>query len=274
MVDYRSVSQLKEYTKCPHAYYLHRIERVTERPAAWLPMGLGVHEAAEEWEKSGRTMSVDDAQAVFRESYATHTNRLAEVMDWDYWFPSGPYRGYDDVSRRSAIGQDQVVKYIDYYTETAPQEVIWITPEGEPAIELGFNIDLDGVPVRGFIDQVVTATYADGFKPDQITIEDGDLRVRDIKTGNKPGDDFQLAVYAIAVNEMHGTEIDEGDYWMGRQGKPTKETYKLGYWTKEKVTEEFHKVDEGIRSGDFPAVPDEDNCKFCPVASACQFAVR
>lgn len=262
MVDYRSVSQLKEYTKCPHAYYLHRIERVTERPAAWLPMGLGVHEAAEEWEKSGREMSVDDAQAVFRESYATHTNRLAEVMDWDYWFPSGPYRGYDDVSRRSSIGQDQVAKYIDYYTETAPQEVIWITPEGEPAIELGFNIDLDGVAVRGFIDQVIS------FDENQQPI------VRDIKTGNKPGDDFQLAVYAVAVNEMHGTDIQIGDYWMGRPGKPTKEKYKLDFWTKEKVTEEFHKVDEGIRSGDFPARPDEDNCKFCSVASACQFAIR
>lgn len=262
MVDYRSVSQLKEYQKCPHAYYLHRIERAWERPAAWLPQGLGVHEAAEEFEKSGRTMSTEEAQEVYRESYAKHTNRLCEdTPNFNYWFASGPYKGEQDIERRFGLGLEQVAKYVDYYTESHPEEVIWITPEGEPAIELGFNIDLDGVQVRGFIDQVIE-------HPAHGT------HVRDIKSGNQPGDDFQLAVYAVAINQMHGTSIDTGDYWMGRQGKPTKEIYKLNFWDREKVSEEFHKVDAGIRAGDFPASPEDSKCRFCPVSASCTFAFQ
>lgn len=259
MVEYRSVSQLKEYQKCPHAYYLHRVERVWERPAAWLPQGLGVHEAAEEFEKSGRTMSTEDAQEVYRESYAKHTGRLCEdTPNFDYWFASGPYKGEQDIERRFGLGLEQVARYVDYYTEDHPEEVIWITPSGEPAIELGFNIDLDGVAVRGFIDQVIDHP-AHG------------AHVRDIKSGNQPGDDFQLAVYAIAMNDMHGADIYTGDYWMGRKGKPTKEIYKLDYWTREKVSEEFHNVDEGIRAGDFPASPEDSKCRFCPVSASCVF---
>lgn len=265
MVEYRSVSQLKEWQRCGHAYYLHRIERVWERPAAWLPQGLGVHEAAEAFEKSGRTMSVEEAQEVFRESYAKHTGRLCEeTPNFDYWFASGPYKGENDVARRFNLGLDQVARYVDYYTDLHPEEVIWITPEGEPAIELGFNMDLDGVQVRGFLDQVIVVPQADG-KPDE-------LRVRDVKTGKKPGDDFQLAVYAVAVNELHGTDIVTGDYWMGQQGKPTKERYNLDYWTRERVAEEFHKVDQGIRAGDFAASPEASKCRFCPVSSACAYS--
>lgn len=259
MVNYRSVSQLKQYEKCPYSYYLARIERVWERPAAWLPQGLAVHEAAEEFEKSGRTMSTDETQDVFRESYAKHTSRLCEeTPNFNYWFSSGPYKGEEDIERRFKLGLEQVARYVDYYTEVHPEEVIWITPEGEPAIELGFDIDLDGVRVKGFIDQVIE-------HPTHGT------HVRDIKSGNQPGDDFQLAVYAIAINQMHGTDIDTGDYWMGRQGKPTKEIYKLHFWNREKVAEEFHKVDEGIRKGDFPAKPDEDKCRFCSVSASCAF---
>lgn len=260
MTDYRSVSQVKEYQRCPYAYYLNRIEKAWQRPAAWLPQGLAVHEAAEEYEKTGRTMPLDKAQEVFRESYAKHTNRLCEATpNFDWWFASGPYRGEEDIGRRFEIGLGQVEQYINYYTDTAPEQVIWITPEGEPAIELGFNIDLDGVPVRGFIDQVIAS-------PDHPS-----PLVRDIKTGNQPGDHFQLSVYAVAVNEMHGTEITAGDYWMGRRGKPTK-TYDLSSWSKEGVTEVFHKVDEGIKAGDFPALPEESKCRFCSVSASCEFA--
>ncbi|MDA3643809.1 PD-(D/E)XK nuclease family protein [Saccharopolyspora indica] len=262
MAEYRSVSQLKEYQKCAYAYYLHRIENAWERPAAWLPQGLAVHEAAEAWERSGRTMSLEQAQDVFKSSYATHTNRLAgDTPNFEYWFSSGPYKGETDAARRLGIGLEQVEKYIRYYMEAAPEQVIWITPSGQPAIELGFDIDLDGVRVKGFIDQVISID------------EHGEPIVRDIKTGNKPGDDFQLAVYAVAMNEMYGTDIKTGDYWMGRQGKPTKENYDLEVWTKEKVSEEFHKVDQSIRAGDFPASPEADKCRFCSVASACGFRI-
>src|SRR5262249_30789572 len=52
-----------------HSYYLARVKKAWQKPAAWLPQGSAVYEAAEAWERSGRTMSVEQAQDVFRESY-------------------------------------------------------------------------------------------------------------------------------------------------------------------------------------------------------------
>ncbi len=206
-------------------------------------------------------MSLEDAQDVFRDSYAESVGEYTGVTpNLDYWFASGRYRGEADLERRYGLGLEQVDRYVGYYNETAPQEVIWITPDGEPAIELEFNVDLDGVQVRGFIDQVVT------------DLESNAVQVRDIKSGNKPGDDFQLATYAVAVNDKYGTEITTGDYWMGRKGKPTK-SYELSDWTKERLTEEFHKVDAGIRSGDFPAFPEDSKCRFCTVSASCTFSM-
>src|SRR5690554_7854983 len=143
-------------------------------------------------------MNLDTMQDVFQESYANHTNRMAEqTPNFDYWFASGPYKGAADVERRFNLGMDQVVKYKEYYEQKAPREVIWITPDGEPAIELRFDLDLAGTKVVGYIDQV-------------IEHRDHGIIVRDSKTGNKPGDDFQLAVYAVAVTAMYDPERSLG----------------------------------------------------------------
>lgn len=257
-VTHRSVSQYQQYTRCPYSYYLTRVAQEWQRPAAWLPQGLAVHEAAEVYEMSGRMMDLDEAQEVFRDSYAKHTNRLAEdTPNFDFWFASGPYRGEQDIERRFGLGLDQVERYLDYYTSTAPDEKIWTTPDGTPAIELPFSIDLDGVEVKGFIDQVIAS-------PDHPF-------PRDIKTGNKPGDDFQLAVYALALLMVYGVEVSVGDYWMGRKGKPTV-PYKLDQWTKESIAAEFKQVDDGIRSESFEPDPEPSKCRFCSVASSCAFS--
>lgn len=228
-----------------------------QRPAAWLAQGSAVHEAAEAHEKSARSLTLNEAQDVFRESYANHINEACEITpNFDAWFASGPYRGEQDIERRYGIGLGQVESYLNWY-EDNPDEVIWIAPDGTPGIELGFDIDLDGVPVRGYIDAVIDC---------------GDVIVRDNKTGNKPGDSFQLATYAIALAETYG--IDRpliGDYWMGRTGKPTK-PYDLTDWPRERVSEAFRELEDNIQAGDYPPLPDASKCRFCDVSWACDYS--
>ncbi|GGM45193.1 hypothetical protein GCM10012275_15320 [Longimycelium tulufanense] len=205
-------------------------------------------------------MSLDEAHEVYRESYTKHTNRLCEETPrWDYWFSSGPYHGEADIERRHRLGLEQVTRYVHYYTVTAPQEVVWTTPAGDPAIELGFEINLDGVPVRGYLDQVTTCPARPTPWP------------RDLKTGNLPGDAFQLAVYAIALLLNYGISVTIGDYWMGRSGKPTL-PYALTEWTVERVTEEFHQMDAAVRAGRFEPKPEPAKCRFCPVQASCAYA--
>lgn len=259
MSKHRSVSQLKLYERCPYAYKLSRMDKVWQRPAAWLAQGSAVHEAAEAYERSGRTLTIQQAQDVFRESYAKHINEACETTpDFSRWFASGPYGGQLDTERRYEIGLGQVEKYLDWY-EAHPDEVIWIAPDGTPGIEIGFDIDLDGVMVRGFIDAVIE--------------QGGDVLVRDNKTGNQPGDDFQLAVYAVALAEQYGIEQPSvGDYWMGRSGKPTK-VYPLNGWTREKVSAKFAELEENITAGKFDPDPEPSKCRFCDVSAACDYAV-
>lgn len=258
-----SVSQLKQYERCPHSYYLSRIEKVWQRPAAWLPQGSAVHEAGEAWEKSGRTMSLEEAQAVYTESYDNHVNTYCDVTpNFDWWFRSGPYGGEADIERRYEIGKGQVAKMFQWY-EKHPDEVVWIAPDGTPGIELGFDIDLDGVLVRGFID-LVMRLYNDVDGTDYVV-------VRDNKTGNNPGDDFQLGVYGIAIAEKYGiVRPAVGDYWMGRTGKPTK-PYDLTDWTREAVRDKFLELQDNVNAGKFDPDPDPDRCRFCDVSYSCEF---
>lgn len=258
LVTHRSVSQVNQYAQCPYAYKLQRIDRVWQRPAAWLSQGTAVHEAAEAYERSGRTMTLEAMQGVFRDSYVKSISELTdESPNFEYWSASGPYKGEVDVERRYGIGLEQCEKYIDWYAKH-PEEKIWITPSGEVGVELGFDIDLDGVRVVGYIDAVVEN-------------KEGDLVVRDNKTGAKPGDDFQLATYAVAIAETYGVpQPTKGDYWMGKTGKPTL-AHDLSGWSKESVAAVYKEMDQAVLSGHFPPDPEPNKCRFCSVNAACDF---
>lgn len=265
--QHRSVSQINQYNRCPMSYKLSRIDKVWQRPAAWLGQGSAVHEAAEYWEKSGRTASLEETQDVFRESYRKHIEEAAETTpNFEYWFASGPYRGEADIERRYGIGLEQVEKYIAWYTNH-PEEVIWIALDGTPGIEVGFDIDLDGVLVRGFIDAVIRYDYSeDNSAEGPATV------VRDNKTGNLPGDDFQLAVYAVALAEQFGIQRPlRGDYWMGKSGKSTY-PYDLTEWTREKVSAEFAKLEANIKAENFEPDPEPSKCRFCSVSTSCSYS--
>ena len=262
----RSVSQLNQYNRCPYSYYLARIRKDWQRPAAWLPQGSAVHEAAEWWERTGRTGSLEDMQAVYAESFRKHVAEYTRITpNFEWWSQSGPYTGKLDIPRRFKIGMEQCAKYIEYYTNH-PREVIWIAPDGQPGIELGFDIELDDARIRGFIDAIIDVP---------LDIPRGEVRstvvVRDNKTGNTPGDDLQLGVYSVAVAEAFGVERPlVGDYWMARPGKPTV-PFDLTKWTRDAVNTAFAELEESIQAARFPALPDTDKCHFCDVSYECEY---
>ena len=288
----RSVSQINQYNRCPYSYYLARIKMVWQRPAAWLPQGTAVHETAEWWERERRLPDVEEMVEYYNKVYDAEVNRYLKITpNPDFWSASGQYRGQRDILRRFAKGQDQVRAYHRYYTETAPREVIWIAPavaddrcsgivEGghvagcacrpaTPGIELGFDFDLDGVRVRGFIDAMIERPLDIPLHtPEGLVTHE--LLVRDNKTGNNPGDDFQLAVYGVAIQDSYGVEPLVGDYWMGRAGKPTA-PFDLTRWPRSRVADSFAELEARIDAGDFPATPDPDKCKFCDVSAACEY---
>lgn len=261
-----SVSQYNSFTRCGYAWYLDRILKHWNRPAAWLPQGSAVHTVAEHIERSklsGTPLDLEQAQDLFREEYAKEVGQYADTTpNFDWWFASGPYRGQQDIERRYLIGLEQVEKFMRW-DEAHPDEVIWIAPDGTPGIEIAFDIELDGIRVRGFIDAVLADDH-------------GQVYVRDYKTGNSPGDDFQLGVYGVALSEMYGVVAPAGDYFMaGKQGKPAKPTYQydLTEWTRDKVSQRFQELDADIKAEKFEPNPEPSKCMFCSVNFSCEYSL-
>jgi putative RecB family exonuclease len=266
----RSVSQLKQYERCPYSYYLDRIKKVWTRPAAWLPQGSAVHEVAEWWEERHRIPGLEEMLEMFDKFWKVEVESYLKITpNTDLWSQSGQYRGHRDIARRYKIGREQVEKYWRYYTQTAPEEVIWIAPDGKPGIELSFNMELDEVMVRGFIDAMISRPLPIPQHTEEGVITH-ELIVRDNKTGNHPGDDFQLAVYGVAVQDRYGVEPRIGDYWMARAGKPTL-PFDLTKWPRARVEESFARLEAQLNAGNFQALPEPDKCKFCDVSASCEY---
>ncbi|MEU5299753.1 RecB family exonuclease [Streptomyces noursei] len=253
----RSVSQVRQYEQCPYAYYLARIAREPELQAAWLAQGVAVHAAAEEWEKSERTMPLTEVQAVFGRVYTRMANEaLTREPAEENWQASGQYAGFIDLERRWHLGREQCEKYVNWYKKN-PAEAIWKSPDGVPAIEQRFDIELDGVKVIGFMDQVIDHP------------KHGPL-VRDIKTGVIPkmDDSFQLETYALALGQTHDVECVAGDYWSGKTGRPSRVRNLVG---RAAVEDRFKRMDEGVKAGAFTPRPAPETCSRCPVQRSCAF---
>ncbi|MGV9693344.1 PD-(D/E)XK nuclease family protein [Streptomyces sp. NPDC003444] len=250
----RSVSQTDQYEKCGWRWWLQRGERVTPRPAAWSHHGNAFHTAAEAVERSGRTMSAEEAVDLFSDEYATLTNAaLDREPNTDRWLAAG-YSGGEDIERRYVLGQEQTARYVEWSTEEKP--AIWAEPaEGEPALELYFLVELGGIQVRGYIDQLIEEP-------------DGTVRVRDLKTGTTRSH-FQLQTYAAAVEQAWGAKVDRGDWYLGKTGRLSRPV-RLDAVNADELGERYAAMDAGVKAGRFPANPGF-NCRFCDVSHACSF---
>jgi RecB family exonuclease len=163
-------------------------------------------------------------------------------------------KGEIDVTRRYERGYDQV----DYYIADArsAEWQIWETPDYDLALELPFTIDLDGVEVVGYIDQV-------------REWPDGRLEIVDLKTGSKTPDwDLQLGVYRLAVIEGYGISGPvSGSFFMLKDGKyvPSKN---LETYTRERLAVWFAALNRGIEAQSFLPNPGS-HCRICSVWKYC-----
>lgn len=249
-IGHRSPSQLNEYERCPHAYFLSRRERVWKRPAPWLAHGTAFHSAVEAFEKSDRVMTPEEVKQHFSDEYRAQINQeLKDNPNLSFWESSGRYRALQDIPRRHEVGLEQLDGFFKYIREY-PEHVPWTDPAGVQWIEKEFRVKFGAVEVVGYIDVVI-----DG-RPD------------DYKTGSTPGGDEQLATYAGVLNIEWGLPFTTGRYWMAKQGKPTK-PYDLTQWSIERLADVYGSLDENIKSERFDPTPSPDLCRRCPVRDSC-----
>ena len=265
----RSVSQCEQFEKCAHQFYLQRVERVVPRPAAWSFQGTAFHSAAEKFEKEFREPSKEEMVQLFSDQYSALVNKaMQKEPDLNRWLTAGGKPAGEDIEERYRLGQRQVAQYVDWSTENQPY--IWYDSEGwngfdiseadgyAPAqgLELYFKVELGGVMVRGYIDQLVSE-------------DDGSVRVRDLKTGSTKSH-FQLETYKVAVEKQFGVTVNRGDWYFGKTGGLSRPV-DLSEVTEDQVAARYVAMDQGVKAGRFEAKPGF-HCRFCDVSHACTFS--
>ncbi|MFB7906429.1 RecB family exonuclease [Kitasatospora sp. NPDC001309] len=250
----RSVSQVEQWEKCGELCRLRRVERVTPLPAAWSMHGTAFHGAAEAIEGSNRAMGLEEAVQLYSDEYARLVNAaLEQEPDTDRWL-SASGTGGQDIEHRYVLGQEQTRQYWEWSQVNQP--AVWSTSTGEPGLELGFSVELGGVQVRGFIDQLLTEA-------------DGTVRVRDLKTGSTKSR-FQLETYGVAVRLAHDVEVKTGDWYLAKKGGLSRPVDLSGV-TAEQVGKRFAAMDDGVKAGRFEPKPGF-LCRFCDVQHKCSFS--
>lgn len=265
----RSWSQLSSYEQCPQAFFLERIEKAWQRPAAWFATGLGVHSAVEAYEKgeADHTNMLRVAQDAFRRDIDA---RLVDTPNASFWQASGPYKGPEDITRR----YNDLGRHLNNYLQVAPTlgDVWYPVGDGldDPAVEYPIDLNLDGVRVIGSIDQV-------RWKLETEDDDQPDLEIWDVKAGSMtPDEPGQLAVYATAVRKDTGYPVKQGGYIMTAK-KPTAKgaiskaqvvRKDLTLITEDALTARFHAADEGIRAERWGPTPG-DQCGRCSVLTSC-----
>lgn len=255
----RSVSQFTTYAQCGEQFRLQKIARAPSRPACWFHQGTASHHVIEAYETGGRELAIDDAVTMFNAEY----DRLVEAdlikwPEWDAWMTGGAKKGEKDMEDRKALGAWQVREYFKYAEENAANwRVI--------ASEVEFVIELGGVEVLGYIDQIRQHI-------------DGQIEVADLKGGSTiPGSAFQLGVYALAAEEYMGERPTKASFIKlarMKQGnakeRPTTElTHDLAPWTREMIGRMFSEFDKAERLGIYLPNPTEDCHRTCGAAQFC-----
>jgi len=145
-------------------------------------------------------------------------------------------------------GQDMVQRWVEW-RDGSGWDFFEPTP-GVPAIELGMNVNLEGVNVKMFLDRVMING-------------DGELVILDLKTGSRtPSSDLQLGFYAMGMEKTFGIRPKWGTYWMARTGTTT-ELVDLDHYSTEMITEIVTKFKIAQTNGVF--LPNYSHCQMCNV---------
>lgn len=154
-----------------------------------------------------------------------------------------------------AHGPTQVTNWISW-REVNPNLIVWVAPDGEPAIELAITCMIGDVPVRMVIDRVF------------VNEATGELVIVDLKTGSRtPDSDLQLGFYKVGILKHFGVEVTRGAYWMSRKGELT-EPVDLSRYSEHLIGSMLSQFNRAVDSQIF--IPHLTNlCNSCSVNRGC-----
>ncbi len=169
---------------------------------------------------------------------------LAELLNYygQNWLSQG-YESPEEEARYKKYGRDILTRFWEIHSADFRLPV---------ALERNFNIDIEGVKLRGFIDRV-------------DKLESGGLSVIDYKTNKELftadylADDLQLTIYQMAAEQTWGLPVERLTLYHLRSNTPC-HCPPRGRAQLEQARQLILEVADGINRGNFPAAEGQ----FCP----------
>lgn len=211
-----SWSSVSSYAECGYRWLLDR--RLASEDTQWLNTlgGSALHEVTEieDRVRLGEDLVVPTFEErlvkLIADSPPGQRIRVSGNKRTKLQFTGGPNK--QDLEWWLTYGPQMVEQWRRFQEESGWQ--IAIMPDGALGIELDFEIEISGVPVRGSIDRVM------------LTPE-GEIVIVDIK-GGRTSAVMQLGTYALAVSEVYGLDAEWATFW---QPRLEDEAHPLGkYW--------------------------------------------
>ncbi len=231
-----SHSSISMYTECPLKYKYKYIDKIPEKPKYFFSFGQTVHSALE----------------FFYGVKILPPPSLKELLE--YYKENWVRGGYRDETQEAEYFQDGKDILTKFYNKHIQDYAIPFFVEYE------FKLQVEGVPVIGYIDRI-------------DKLPDGKLAVLDYKTGKslstaRVETDAQLTMYQMAVEELLGAQVSRLIFYhvpslkqqiVERHPKNLVE----GLRTKIVTTA------ESIEKGAFAPKPAESVCRWCDYKPIC-----
>lgn len=250
----RSHSQLSEYSECSERYRLKRVirPRPPDKPAAWLTMGLAVHEALELWEKSNRT--IDLVEKYYEAFDRILSEQLEKQPDYSMWMKPFRTRSVEiHLANERVKGAAQLVTFLEW-AEAVGWEVT-TDNESKPMVEIDLDFELCGIRIVGFVDMV----HAHPDLDDVVT---------DAKSGNKVKSNLQLGIYKIGLDKQHGIKVEKGQF-LYTKDMTLSDPVDLSRYDEKYIGDLFTALERGIQQEVYIPNPG-DHCGLCPVVDFCR----
>jgi len=217
-----SYSQISLYQSCPLCYKLRYIDGLKEKEKGYFSFGTTMHEAAE----------------YFYRVKVPPPPSLEELLRFyeQNWHPEG-YESADEEANYKAYGREMLTRFWEIHRPDFRLPI---------AVEWMFNIDIEGVKLRGFIDRV-------------DKLDSGGLAIIDYKTDRELftkdylAQNLQLTLYQLAVEQSWFLPVERLTLYHFRTNTPCS-CPPRGEAQLEEARRLVLAVAEGIARGDFPAV--------------------
>jgi RecB family exonuclease len=222
-----SYSSISTYYECPLKFKLKYIDGLKEKPKPYFSFGSSLHNTLE-----------------FMYSYRPPPPSLDEVLKHyeDKWISEG-YSSEEEEEGYYLYGKKILTDFYNLHAQDLKPPI---------AVELKFDIEIDGVPVTGFIDRI-------------DKIEGNSAEIIDYKSGKRAfdksqvEDNEQLTFYQIAVEESIGIPVKK----LTLYHLPSQTPVSVDKRSKDKIDalkNKILKVAELIEKENFPAKKG----RFCP----------